>query len=142
MTQRERYLATFDFQPVDKPFIRAVGGWAETMERWQGEGWDGRAIHEIFDTDLVLHTAVYYGPVPRYEYEVLEETDDTLVFNVSRCKYAEVYEKDDMQDLGLCLSCNRDFPFTKGFNPDFKLIRSKTIMEGADVCDFRFVKES
>ncbi len=73
--------------------------------------------------------------------EFLEETDDTLSFNVTRCRYAEVYDKEGIKELGLCLSCNRDEPFTRAFNPEFKLIRSKTIMEGAEICDFRIVRE-
>jgi len=80
MTQRERYLATLEFRPVDKPFVRAVGGWLETGERWRREGWDGTALHEMFDTDIVLSTAVYYGPVPRFEYQVLEEDDKTKLY--------------------------------------------------------------
>jgi len=80
MTERERYLATFSFEPVDKPFVRAVGGWLETGQRWQAEGWDGTPLHEIFGTDTVLGTGVYYGPVPRFENEVLEETETTRVY--------------------------------------------------------------
>lgn len=80
MTPRDRYLATFSFQPVDKPFVRAVGGWRETMERWRREGWDGRSLTEIFETDVVLGTGVYYGPVPRYEYQVLQEDDSTKLY--------------------------------------------------------------
>lgn len=80
MTARERYLATFSYRPVDKPFVVAVGGWAETGQRWLREGWDGRPLHEIFGTDLIHGTGVYYGPVPRFEYQLLEETETTRVY--------------------------------------------------------------
>ena len=80
MTPRERYLATFSFEAVDKPFVRAIGGWRETTERWRREGWDGQSLDDIFGTDVVLGTGVYYGPVPRFEHEVLEEDDSTLVY--------------------------------------------------------------
>ena len=39
---------------------------------------------------------------------------------------------------GLYLSCRRDFAFLEGFNPRLKLTRTKAIMEGADICDFRY----
>jgi hypothetical protein len=45
---------------------------------------------------------------------VLEETERTLSFDVTRCRYAELYEKAEMKELGFCLSCCRDEPFTKG----------------------------
>ena len=80
MTAHERYLATFSFQPVDRPFVRAVGGWRETVERWRREGWDGRPLHELFGTDIVQGTGVYYGPVPRYEYSLLQEDERTRTY--------------------------------------------------------------
>jgi hypothetical protein len=72
---------------------------------------------------------------------VLEETEQKLSFDVTRCRYAELYDKADMKELGFCLSCCRDEPFTKGFNPRVTLSRTQTIMQGATLCDFRFVLE-
>lgn len=80
MTLRERYLRTLRFETPDKPFVRAVGGWAETAERWRKEGWDGTGLHEIFGTDYVMGTGVYYGPVPRFEYKILEEDEITRIY--------------------------------------------------------------
>ena len=71
----------------------------------------------------------------------LKETDQNLSFDVTRCRYAELYEKAKIRDLGFCLSCSRDEPFTRGFNPRMKLLRTQTIMQGAPRCDFRFVLE-
>ncbi|MHA2105164.1 MAG: L-2-amino-thiazoline-4-carboxylic acid hydrolase [Candidatus Hodarchaeales archaeon] len=75
------------------------------------------------------------------EMDFLEETDSHLSFNVTKCRYAEAYKKNNMTELGVYLSCDRDKPFTKSFNPNFELIRNQTIMEGADFCDFRFVNK-
>ncbi len=69
----------------------------------------------------------------------LEETERKFSFDVTRCRYAELYKKMEMKELGFCLSCSRDEPFTKGFNPRMKLLRSQTIMRGSSLCDFRFV---
>ena len=71
----------------------------------------------------------------------LEETAHSLSFDVTRCGYAELYEKLGMKELGFCLSCSRDEPFTRGFNPHMRLIRTRTLMEGGPLCDFRFVLE-
>jgi hypothetical protein len=72
---------------------------------------------------------------------ILEETEQNLSFDVTRCRYAELYEDTGIKELGFCLSCCRDEPFTRGFNPRIKLLRSQTIMQGASLCDFRFVFE-
>ncbi len=67
-----------------------------------------------------------------------KRSDVELRFDVTRCRYAELYERLGMRDLGYCLSCSRDPAFARGFNPRMTLERHHTIMEGADSCDFRF----
>lgn len=61
-----------------------------------------------------------------------------LEFDVTRCRYAEMYRQLGIPELGRLLSCNRDGAFCQGFNPAIRLTREKTIMDGADHCDFRF----
>jgi predicted ArsR family transcriptional regulator len=73
-----------------------------------------------------------------YDMQVLEQSDDRLDFNVTRCRYAEMYHRLGVPWLGRLLSCNRDYALIEGFNPDVKLTRTQTIMEGAAYCDFRF----
>jgi predicted ArsR family transcriptional regulator len=72
------------------------------------------------------------------EIEVTEHTADRYSFNVTRCRYAEMYRALGMQDLGGALSCQRDHALIEGFNPNIKLTRTQTIMEGKSFCDFRF----
>ena len=40
--------------------------------------------------------------------------------------------------MGYYLSCGRDAAFAEGFNPDIRMTRTQTIMQGAAFCDFRF----
>jgi predicted ArsR family transcriptional regulator len=70
--------------------------------------------------------------------EVLELTRKKFSFNVYRCRYAEMYQHLGIPELGKLLSCDRDFALIEGFNPDIQLTRTQTIMEGADICDFRY----
>ena len=72
------------------------------------------------------------------ETEELALEADRYDFNVTRCRYAEMYEELGYRDLGPLLSCARDFVFGEGFNPEMKLRRTQTIMEGAPYCDFRY----
>jgi hypothetical protein len=74
------------------------------------------------------------------EMEVLEQTDERLSFNVTRCRYAEMYRALGIPELGALLSCNRDFALIEGFNPDVELTRTQTIMQGAAFCNFRYVR--
>ena len=75
------------------------------------------------------------------EIKMIKQTEKELFFDVSYCGYAEIYEKLGVKKLGCILSCIRDFYFLEGFNPRITLKRTKTIMEGGDCCDFRYVEE-
>ena len=72
------------------------------------------------------------------EIEMLESSPERLEFNVTRCKYAEMYQTLGLADLGGSLSCCRDFALIEGFDPGVTLTRTQTILEGATHCDFRF----
>ena len=74
--------------------------------------------------------------------DVLEQTEERFHFNVTRCRYAEMYREMGLSEIGDLLSCNRDGAFCEGYNPDLKLDRSQTIMSGAGHCDFRCRLES
>jgi len=73
------------------------------------------------------------------ELTVLEETGQTLSFDVTHCQYAELYERLGIKEFGFCLSCNRDAALINGFNSSMHLLRTHTIMQGANSCDFRIV---
>jgi hypothetical protein len=72
------------------------------------------------------------------EIDLLEQSAERLEFNVTRCRYTEMYRALGLADLGPSLSCQRDFSLIEGFNPAIELRRTQTIMEGAAYCDFRF----
>jgi hypothetical protein len=72
------------------------------------------------------------------EIVTIEESADRLDFDVTRCRYAEMYRALGLAELGGSLSCCRDFALIEGFNPGVTLTRTQTIMEGATHCDFRF----
>lgn len=72
------------------------------------------------------------------ETQVLQVTDTAYDFNVTRCRYADMYRRLGIPELGSVLSCGRDFALGGGFNQNLKLTRTQTIMEGAPFCDFRY----
>jgi hypothetical protein len=72
------------------------------------------------------------------EVDIIESTPSEYSFDVTRCKYAEMYNELGYGDLGNIFSCTRDFEFGSGFNSNVKLVRTQTIMQGASHCDFRY----
>ena len=74
--------------------------------------------------------------------EVKEQTDTRYVYNVTRCRYAEMYREMGLGEIGHLLSCNRDGTFIEGYDERIEFQRSQTIMGGASHCDFRYRVES
>ena len=72
------------------------------------------------------------------EMDLVELTEQAFAFNVTRCRYAEMYKKLGLDEFGGCLSCDRDFAMVEGFNPNLTLTRTTTIMAGDPVCNFRY----
>jgi L-2-amino-thiazoline-4-carboxylic acid hydrolase len=70
--------------------------------------------------------------------DVLAQSGEEYAFNVTRCRYAELYRVLGIADVGALFSSNRDFSLIEGFNPDIELTRMQTIMQDASHCDFRF----
>ncbi len=70
--------------------------------------------------------------------DVVENDDTRFGFNVTRCKFMEMYEEMGARDLGFLLSCGRDFAMFEGMAPDLAFERTQTRMQGATHCDFRY----
>ena len=92
-------------------------------------------------SDLALIVREIWSEDKSLEVEFWEESDSKLYFNVTRCRFADLYERLGLKEFGYYFSCNRDRAFIRGFNPQIKLKRTNTIMEGAQFCDFRYELE-
>ena len=75
------------------------------------------------------------------ELHVIEDTEQRLAFDVTRCRYAEMYRALGIPELGEVLSCQRDAALIDGFAADVTFTRTQTIMQGAPCCDFRYSRQ-
>ena len=94
------------------------------------------------DVSAFLETLKFWTQDGALEIDLLEKNDTKLDFNVTRCRYAEMYKALGIQDLGAVLSCNRDAAMIEGFNQDARLNRETTIMSGGKCCTFRYTFEN
>lgn len=101
----------------------------------------GRAMAEARGDASLGTFATTLGPWTRDDalrLNVMQATPDTFAFDVTRCRYAEMYRALGIPELGDVLSCQRDAALIEGFNPGVTLTRTQTIMQGASHCDFRY----
>ena len=91
-------------------------------------------------TDMASFIALYdlWTADGALEIEVLEESEDRYDFDVTRCRFAEMYREMGLGHIGHLLSCHRDGTFCEGYDPAISLERKQTIMQGAERCTFRY----
>lgn len=69
---------------------------------------------------------------------IIDNDDEHYNYDVTRCRYAEMYHEMGLGEIGHLLSCARDEKFIVGYAPEVELTRTTTVMQGAPCCDFRY----
>lgn len=94
------------------------------------------------DTSLNTYVEQFRGG---YEYTltkvVVEDNKNAFELKVTECIWASIFQAAKMGDYGYALVCWADYAWAEGFNPKIKMIRNKTLMEGHDCCNHRYVWE-
>ena len=96
------------------------------------------------DQALSFETFVAQFRPPRYErtltHEVVVDTEDTFELRVTECVIAEVFIQAGMGgEIGHAAVCNMDYAWPPAFNPAIRMERSKTLMQGHDCCNHRYL---
>jgi predicted ArsR family transcriptional regulator len=115
---------------------------AEVIEKTARDS--GQVMREAAPGATLEHFAEGWEPWFRggaLEIDELERTPERWSFNVTRCRYAELYRELGMAELGATLSCNRDAALIRGFDDTVTFERTQTLMEGSSHCDFRYSRK-
>ncbi len=79
-TSRQRFMDTLEFKSVDPLWMRTSYPWVETSNLWRTQGYDGTPLDDHFQVDRIVRVDPWYGPVPEFEYEVVEEDERTILY--------------------------------------------------------------
>lgn len=104
----------------------------EQAERFAAQSPEGTSLQAFIDMQAL------WTQDGALEIEEVGRSADTYAFNVTRCRYSEMYKAMGLGEIGHLLSCQRDGTFCEGYDKRLKLDRTQTIMQGASHCDFRF----
>ena len=107
------------------------------LAREDGSRWAGRFGRDL---EALQQVAQLWSAGGALEIQPLAAGKERLEFNVTRCRYAELYQELGLPELGALIHCSRDFAMAEGFSGDVELKRTQTLMQGASHCDFRFSK--
>ena len=73
------------------------------------------------------------------EREFIVNNNKKKDYNVKKCKFAEYFREINEPELGKILMCDFDYYVAEIGKPVVELTRTKTLMDGDDQCDFRYV---
>jgi hypothetical protein len=127
---------------IGKERAQAVIG--EAIENAAIEAGKNFAAQEPNGADLQSFAALQYlwEKDDALQVKVINQDPQHFDYNVTRCRYAEMYHQMGLGEIGHLLSCARDSQFIVGYAPDVELKRTQTIMSGASCCDFRYTTKS
>ena len=70
---------------------------------------------------------------------VTEDSDTVHELKVTECLWAEVFLKAGAGHLGHAAVCFGDYAMPQAFNPRIRMVRDKTLMQGHDCCNHRYL---
>ena len=72
--------------------------------------------------------------------KIVEDTEKEFELKITECLFAEPYIKSGLGgEVGFAALCYMDYFWPKGFNEKIKLVRDKTLMQGHDCCNHRYI---
>lgn len=72
-------------------------------------------------------------------FTLTEDTDKVHELRVAECLWAQTFLAAKAGDLGYAGICWGDYAFAKAFNPAVEMVRDKTLMQGHDCCNHRYL---
>lgn len=80
------------------------------------------------------------GCVGSHRWQRVIDEPDRIGYHFTRCMHAEAYRELGEPELGYVI-CAGDEPAVRSYNPQLAFQRTKTLMEGAEMCDHVFYVE-
>lgn len=74
--------------------------------------------------------------------EIVQDSDKVFEMRFSECLWAKIFKEANAADIGFKLICCGDYVTAEAFNPKIRLIRDKTLMQGHDCCNHKYVVTS
>ena len=106
----------------------------ESVKKW---------ANKLENKDLATFTESMRNPDHFWKhvvsFDIIENTESAFAVKIHECLWAKTFKESDDSDIGYSCICYPDYAVARAFNPKMKLIRTKTLMEGDDCCNHRWV---
>ena len=122
----------------DEEVIRLLNLSSDEIGRQQAE----RHAQSVPDTSFENFVSAFrqMASGPSLTGEVIEDTEKVFEMRVTECLGATVFQEAGLAgEIGHAAVCNMDYTWPPAFNPDFKMERTKTLMQGDEYCNHRYI---
>jgi hypothetical protein len=105
----------------------------------------GRQAQAVPETSFQNFTAAFRQMIngENLTGKVVEDTETVFALEITECLWPEVLREAGLDgEIGHAAVCNMDYHWPPAFNPAFKMERSKTLMQGHDCCNHRYLDTS
>lgn len=93
--------------------------------------------------DFQSYVAGFRGP--QYDksltMKIVEDTDTVFELKVTECLWAKTFLDAKLGDIGYAHICFGDYAWAQGYNSKIRMVRDKTLMQGHDYCNHRYLWE-
>ncbi len=98
-------------------------------------------LERIGKSDFKSYISIFREPnmMASLTMEIIQDTDTVFEIRVTDCLSAESFLPYKAGDLGYAAVCWGDYTWASDFNPKIKLIRDKTLMQGHDCCNHKYI---
>ena len=98
-------------------------------------------LKRLGKSDFKSYLSIFRDPrmLASLTMEIVQDTDTVFEIKVTECLAAESFLPSKAGDIGYAAVCWGDYIWAEGFNPKIKLIRDKTLMQGHDCCNHKYV---
>ncbi len=123
----------------DEELIRLLKIHSTEVGRQAGE----RQKQSSPDTEFQTFVATFRPP--RYAnsltHEIVEDSENVFELRVTECVWATVFREAGLDgEIGHAAVCNMDYTWPTAFNPNFRMERDRTLMQGHDHCNHRYIQ--
>ena len=97
------------------------------------------------EISLAAYTAVLKNPDPFWKHvlttEIVEDNEISFEIKVTECLWAKTFREAQAGHIGYATICYQDYAMSQGFSSKLKMVRDKTLMQGNEYCNHRWVWE-
>ncbi len=72
-------------------------------------------------------------------FTIIEDTPSAFQIKVTECLWAKTFREAGGEDIGYAVVCNPDFAHANGYSTKLHLVRTKTLMQGHECCNHRWL---